>query len=35
MAMMTATHAAVGYASGFVAIVFVAGLALFLWARRK
>ncbi len=34
MAMMAATHAAVGLASGFLATLFLAGIGLYFWARR-
>ncbi|MEY2882445.1 MAG: hypothetical protein RL490_169 [Pseudomonadota bacterium] len=35
MAMMEATHAAAGLAGGFLTVLFVAGVAIFLWARRR
>jgi hypothetical protein len=34
MDMMAATHAAAGLASGFLAVLFFAGVALYFWARR-
>lgn len=35
MNMMAAAHMAVGFAGGFVALVFLVGVALYLWARRN
>jgi hypothetical protein len=35
MAMMAAAHTAVGAATGFVALVFVAGLFVYLWGRPR
>lgn len=34
MAMMAATHAAAGIASGFLVMLFLGGVALYFWARR-
>lgn len=34
MEMMAASHAAAGIAGGFLLLLFAAGVALFLWARR-
>lgn len=33
--MMAATHAAFGLASGFVVVVLVAAIGLYLWARPR
>lgn len=35
MAMMAATHSAFGLGGAFVAVVFAAGVALYLWARPR
>jgi hypothetical protein len=34
MSMMAATHDAVGMAGGFLLMLFLAGVALFVWAYR-
>ncbi len=35
MEMMAATHAAAGFAGGFLALLFLGGVGLYLWARRR
>ncbi len=35
MAMMAATHAAFGLASGFVVVIVAAAVGLYLWARPR
>jgi hypothetical protein len=34
MSMMAATHGAINMAGGFLLMLFLAGVALFLWAYR-
>lgn len=33
MEMMTATHQVAGFAGGFLVVLFLIGIGLFLWAR--
>ncbi len=33
--MMEAAHTAVGFASGFVAVIFAVGIGLYIWARQR
>ena len=35
MEMMAATHAAIGLAGGFLAMLFLGGVGLYLWVRRR
>ena len=35
MAMMAATHAAFGLASGFVVVALIVAVGLYLWARPR